>query len=83
MLPCRSFGIRVSRGRRERCVRKAQRTPIPTQMGQLPEHLGVGTAQQQVREQRIFPCAGKVDLIDAWDCFLRPWMLHTRPELLR
>ena len=46
MLPCRSFGIRLGRSRRERSVRKAQGSPIPPQMSQLTEHLGIGAAQQ-------------------------------------
>src|ERR1700723_1812321 len=79
MLPCRSFGIRMGRSRRERGVRKAQRTLIPTQKSQLPEHPGVGTAQQQAREQRIFPCPGDVDFIDAWDHTYRNYLGKAPP----
>jgi hypothetical protein len=52
-------------------------------MSQSTEQLGVGTAQEQSRQQRIFLPPGKVDLIDDSDHFLRPWILHTLPELFR
>ena len=46
MLPCRSFGIRSGRSRRELCVREAQRSPVPREMSQSSQQLGVGTSQQ-------------------------------------
>jgi hypothetical protein len=71
MLPRRAFCIRAGRCLRERSVRKAQRTRIPTQMSQSTEHLGVGTAQEQGRQQGIFLPPGEIDLIDDSDHFLR------------
>ncbi|MGC2028758.1 MAG: hypothetical protein WA642_01930 [Steroidobacteraceae bacterium] len=41
-------------------------------MSQSSEHLGVGTAQEQDREQRVFLRPGKVDFIDDSDHIFRP-----------